>query len=71
MDWDFFSKFGNFGFGDRVLQLIWKLISTSCVVVIFNGSPSHLFKPMRGIRQGDPISSIIFTIMDKGLGRYI
>lgn len=42
------------------------MVSTS---IILNGSPSRFFQNSRGLRQGDPISPILFTIMVESLGR--
>lgn len=36
-----------------------------------NGSPSHFFQSFRGIRQGAPISHVLFTIMAESLGSYL
>jgi hypothetical protein len=36
-------------------------------LVMFNGSPTETFKPTRGIRQGDPISSHLFLLAAEGL----
>ncbi|XP_057860364.1 uncharacterized protein LOC131069069 [Cryptomeria japonica] len=41
------------------------------MAIIVSGSPSHFFKTSRGLRQGDLISPILFTIMAESLGRFI
>lgn len=37
-------------------------------LVLVNGFPNHLFKAVRGLRQGDPMFPLIFMIVSKALG---
>lgn len=46
----------------RWKKLIYSCISSVQYSIIINGKPRGRIKPNRGIRQGDPISLLIFVI---------
>jgi len=72
LSWQYLSNtLKAFGFQDRWVNWISNLISKAFFSVLLNGSPTKCFSPTRGIRQGDPLSPIMFIIAAEGLGRML
>ena len=51
------------GFSDKWREWIWYYISTIKFSILINGSPSDFFGSSRGIRQGDPLSPLLFDVV--------
>ena len=72
VDWSFLGLvLQAFGFDQKVCKIISQLVSTSSLAILVNVAPSDFFKPSRGLRQGDPLSPIIFIILAECIGRLI
>lgn len=61
----------KFGFSSQFTDLILECISTTKLSLLLNGSPFGYFSHGRGLRQGDPMSSTLFTIFSDLLSRLL
>ena len=64
MNWEaLLALLKRMGFGMRWCRWICTCISTVQFSVLFNGSPADFFGNSRGLRQGDPLSPMLFLVM--------
>jgi hypothetical protein len=59
------------GFHPIWINWIRICISTSSFSILLNGSPYGLFRPSRGLRQGDPLSPFLFILGTEVISRLL
>ena len=58
-------------FPHKFIKIIMTCITSISYVLLINGSPTPVFKVRRGIRQGDPLLSLLFVICMEYLSRLL
>lgn len=53
----------SFGFPKKWVEWIRTIISTARMSVLINGSPTKEFKMQKGLRQGNPLSPLLFNLV--------
>jgi hypothetical protein len=51
------------GFSDELRALIHSFVSSGSVAIKVNDDTRHYFRTKKGLRQGDPLSPMLFNIV--------
>ena len=70
LNWRFLSQvLVQFGFSSKFLDFIHTILCSARLSVLLNGTPHGFFSCSRGVRQGDPLSPILFCLAEEALSR--
>ncbi|KAL8555579.1 hypothetical protein ACS0TY_003398 [Phlomoides rotata] len=72
VSWRFLiSMLQRLGFSASFCALISSILESARLSVHINGTPHGYFACSRGVRQGDPLSPLLFCLAEEALGRWI
>ena len=52
----------HLGFGDKFVKWVRNILNSAATAAILNGVPGKIIHCKRGVRQGDPLSPLLFCL---------
>ena len=72
IEWSFLKMvLEHFSLPPNIIKLIISCVSSTSTTIVFNGNKLEPFQPLKGIRQGDPLSLYLFLLCMEFLGAQI
>lgn len=72
MEWTFLIRIlRTWGFDEHFIKLVYSCLNTTKFSLLLNGNISNRIKPEKGLRQGDPLSPILFILGSEVLARLL
>jgi len=70
LDWEFLiAVLNKFGFSNLFCDWILEILRSAHLSVLVNGNAVGFFSCSRGVRQGDPLSPLLFCLVEEVLSR--
>lgn len=72
VSWEFLEKvLKGYGFSERFIHTVMTCVTSPTFIIKVNGEGHRYFEGKRGLRQGDPMSALLFVLVMQYLSRVL